>query len=412
MVAALGSRGFLRIFEPPFALLRGESDSIVMPSRLTVCAALALAASACTNKAGEPACPDRHYLVAVAADANASGPIYVADDQAGNTGYWYVTADDGSSPGYSYVIEHADNREPVFRGTNDGSALALLTPSSGGVIVVNGGAAARRIDASGKLLWTVGYGTVTGVFADLTTADVLFVADAEGVRAFALDGSELWKHEWPGQVSTVLRVVSDRAGGAWVLGTDASFGQSPSDGSSGDTPSAGPFVAHLDGNGAWLGAHAWADTDYPYANQIIMTVDENGTPLLLAMSAPDGGSSEFTAFDASAMPLWRTLAPTQGLLLASDAAGNPFVITYGGITYHDGRLEIARLGSMGSVGAATTVARAPSPSALDLATAAGRNGILVVGQWSSGDVSCPTSHFLSLVNTADLEVTPLALGVP
>jgi hypothetical protein len=359
-------------------------------ARAASCAVVALLLTGCPTNPSAPACPSGHYLVAAAADATASGPIYVVDDVA-------------NAVGHPYLVERAATGEAVFHGTNDGTTLALLAPSTGGVIVVNGGAAALRFDASGALLWAVGYGATPEVRATLMADDRLFVGDPQSAHAFAPDGSSLWKVALPAHISELFQVVADRVDGAWVLGRfEGDIGSWLDDGIS--PGSAGPFIAHFGGDGTLLGAHAWGGSVDPGDNQFVLGLDGSGMPRLLVESRPGYGSPTMMAFDASATPLWTTFV-TPGARFQADVDGNVYAMRYEA----DG-LHAERWDAEGNAGASALIARLPAgnePSSF--VTAAGRSGVLVAGEFTAG--RCPSRRFLLQVD-ANLQATPLPYAMP
>ncbi|HZL20575.1 MAG TPA: hypothetical protein VFG23_22780, partial [Polyangia bacterium] len=86
---------------------------------------------------------------------------WIAAVAAGPSGTIYL-ASSSLQLGAPYEVTRANDGASIWRGTEDGTTLGLLAPSTGGVVVVNGGAAARRLDASGTLMWEIGYGTTVG----------------------------------------------------------------------------------------------------------------------------------------------------------------------------------------------------------------------------------------------------------
>ena len=86
----------------------------------------------------------------------------------------------------------------------DGTTPGLLAPEAGGFILVNGGAAARRFDATGGLVAAIGYGlpapddSLASSAAALLGGDQLLIADAGAVRLYDAGWSTLWEHDLSG----------------------------------------------------------------------------------------------------------------------------------------------------------------------------------------------------------------------
>lgn len=367
-------------------------------SRALLVVAFAIGTTGCPNKAEVPACPEGHYLVAVAADREPGGTIYVADSVPPHVGY-------------PYTVERASSLIPVLRSTNDGSPLALLAPASGGMIVVNGGAAARRFDAPGALLWTLGYAASVGVQAALTGQDRLVVADTQSLRLFNSDGSAVWEKALPETTERVLQVVGDREDGSWVLGTFAGTFLPwvnvavPPPG----VPS-GPFVLHFDGSGAVIGAGAWDASLDDGDNQVVMAIDAADAPMLLAKRRPKGAPPVATAFDSAGHVLWsRPLA--YGVDLEVDPDGNVLALSRSSTP---GTLLINRWDATGGQGADTSFSiETGGAGGMLFSVAPVAGGVVVAGELlEQGQYGCPRRHFLLQIATDNLDVAPLPLGLP
>lgn len=373
--------------KPSYVSLLPFHDAVTR-SRVLPCAICSFALAGCTNKAAEPGCTGEHTLAAVAADADPTGPIYVADSISGLPG--------------SYVVERAGTLSPIFQGTPDDTKLGLLVPSTGGVVLVNGGASARRFSTSGALLWTIGYAATPEVRAALTADDQLFIADLEGVRAYDLDATLLFKHVLPSRALKLLQVISDLNGGAWVLGAGDLSAWQP-----GSEPS-NLFVAHFDRDGALLDAHTWQGSTEERDNQIVMSVSDDDTPRLLLQRRQYGGSLDVTALGTAGTELWTVTVP-DGQPLEADAEGVAFSIRYVGDT-----VDVERWDTTGNIDASATVTHAPSgTSGASLVVARLRGGLLVGGTWlgTENAVMCPRGHFLSRVQSSDLGATSIPLGM-
>lgn len=366
-----------------------------MVARLAVIAGILIGAAGCPNQAAVPECTDSHYLSAVAADAPSGDLIYIVD----------------SAPnvaGYPYAVERADTLAPILNSSNDGSDLALLTPATGGVIVVNGGAAARRFDSSGTLLWTAGYGALVGVSAGLTSGDRLVVADRDGVRLFEPDGTAAWGFAFPDAVEEVFQVVGDRQDGAWVLGIF-----------SGDLtpwvivptqparPPSGPFILHVNGSGAIVGANAWDGSSDERDNQLLMSVDASGAPVLVFRNRLKAGAPVLGGFDGAGQPLWSQPLGS-GALVAADSDGNLLMLSG---TY--GILEVDRPdAASGQIASATFAIDMDDSGTFQMSVAAIPGGLLLAGErFPVSGETCPRTHFLLQVSTAQLSVSRLSLGL-
>jgi hypothetical protein len=383
--------------------------------------AVVLGAMGCQFFRDRPACDGQHILVAVAPDATPGGPTYLVDR---------LSPDDGTR----FTVERAGDLSSIVRSTSDGTAIALLAPASGGVVVVNGGAAARRFDASGKALWTIGYGATVGVAADLVGGeelDDLVVADAASVRRYAADGTLRWERALPTPTRTVSQVVGDRAGGAWVVGTfmggpfppwittqPAPIGELPKH-----------FILRFDAAGNVVSGHAWdsfQDGDVTL-RQVLVAVDATGASVLVVAGVTDlqglaapafgittRGSQTFAAgLDAAGGLLW-SRAVDAGAALAVDAAGTVLALSP---STSPSSLAIARWGDDGTdVAQATVSVGSDTTGSLSWVTAPVADGVVVAGQHLETDTSesatCAHENFLMRVDTATLQSTPLPLKVP
>jgi hypothetical protein len=358
-------------------------------------AVAALGALGCSNQGEAPACGSSRYLLAVAPDAQQAGVIYVAD----------------SAPpvaGYPYAVEQADTLAPILMSTNDGSALALLAPAAGGVIVVNGGAAARRFGTSGLDL-TIGYETSVGVSAALAAGDRLVTADLASVRLYETDGTRAWEVALPGSVDQIFQVVSDREDGVWVLGT-FSANLLPLVPTSVTGSGSGPFILHLDGAGTVLGANGWSGSKAARDNQLVMTVDAGGAPVLVFRNRQGASPPVAGSYDRAAQP-GGLQEIDDGVLLEADAAGNLLALSAQTGTLHIAHFDVTN----GATGGNSFAFDAINAGALSVSAAPVAGGVLLTGERygtaGPGDI-CPSTHFLVSVSTADLSVTKLPLGLP
>jgi len=361
----------------------------VSAARVALLIAGGLGAAGCPNRAALPACPTAHLLVSVAADADPGGPVYLADDFAGATGY-------------PYAIERADTLDAVLRSTDDGTALALLAPAAGGLVVVNGGAAARRFDGAGTLLWTAGYGAFLGVRAGLGAGDRLLVADAGSLWLLAPDGTVAWKRPLPDTVDEVVQVLGDGDSGYWVVGQ---FQQNvaPWIASGPDGDRGGLFVLHVDQSGSVIGAGASGYSNNDLSRPAVASQDAAGAPMLVVRYQPNGSFPTAEAFDGAGQLLWSRPSTDR---LETDGAGNLVGLSISGPT-----LVIKRLDASGSEVATTTHDLfASRPSSVQMATAPVSGGVLVAGAPFDA-ASCPSAHFLLRVDTPSLAVTDLPLGL-
>ncbi|HTQ04417.1 MAG TPA: hypothetical protein VMI54_11190 [Polyangiaceae bacterium] len=352
---------------------------------------MSLGAAGCQNQAALPGCPTAHHLVAVAADADPGGPVYVADDVA-------------KSPGYAYSVERAGTLDAILQSEDDGTPIALLAPAAGGVIVVNGGAAARRFDASGALLWTVGYGAFVGVSAGLGADDRLAVADQGSVRLLEADGTSAWEQPLPETVNDLVQVLGDGQSGYWAIGEFehdvAPWIVGPPAGESG-----GVFVLHFDGSGNVIGAGVGTSTSNDFSHPAVASKDTAGAPMLVVRYWPNLSSYVADAFDGAGQLLWSRPSADP---IAADTDGNLL-----SLSVSKGTLGLARLDATGSeLASADYSPFATGGGAVELTTAPTAGGILVAGEQFDSAGSCDDRHFLLRVDTASLAVTPLALGLP
>jgi hypothetical protein len=367
-----------------------EPGARVIAGRAALLVAAGLGAAGCPNQAAAPGCPTAHYLVAVAADAEPGGPVYVADDLA-------LTA------GYPYAVERADTLDPVLRSNDDGTDIALLAPAAGGVIVVNGGAAARRFDAAGALLWTIDYGAFVGVRAGLDAGDRLVVGDVRSVRLFEPDGTVGWEQPLPDTVEEVVQVIGDREGGTWVVGQFhqdvAPWISSPPQGQPG-----GLFVLHFDGSGAVIGAGVDGYSSSDLSRPAVASKDAAGAPMLVVRYYPNLSSYVADAFDSTGQLLWSRPSTDW---LETDSDGNLVALSVSA-----GTLVMKRLDATGSeVATANYDPFATGEGSLGITTAPMSGGILVAGELFAAG-SCADKHFLLRVDTPSLTVTRLDLGLP
>jgi hypothetical protein len=388
----------------------------VSPLSLAALALAALILTGCPTDPNAGSCGG-HSLVAVAADATPSGPIYLADLSS-------------ASEGLPYTIDLGSTFKPIFQSTSDATALALLAPRSGGAIVVNGGVAARRVDASGTLLWVVGYGTRIGVSAALAAGERFVMADPASVRLFGPDGTAVWEHALPDGTHDILQVVADRADGVWIVGT-IDGGNFPPWVATNAPPAGhatGHFILHLNGNGDVIGGDA-SDSIHDGGATILQAVvgsGPNGAPILvvLAYGIEDGvaapaygfamrhATGAFAAsFDGAGQRLW-TRAVDWGARLEADGDGNVLALAPA-----PGALLIERWDANGAQLAGTSfsidASHAGSPTWTSAPVAGGIvvAGQILVPQMPNGG-SCPSTHFLARVDTAHLQVTPEVLPWP
>jgi len=374
-----------------------------------VVAALLIAAAGCKGDAGS-ACA-AGTLAAVAVDAQTPSRTYVA-----------LT----SVAGAAYSILDASNLSTLWSATDDGTSLQLFAPSTGGVLVANGGAAARRIDASGAPLWSVGYGDVVGVLAALTDTGDLAVVDPQSIRCYGSDGTQLWDEALPASIGGVSALVADRQGGVWLVGTFTG-GLSPwvaaAPSPTGVQPS-GPFVLHLDGQGDEIGGGAWNLPALAF-HQAAEAMDADGAPMLVVT----GGGSEVVApafglpaaagevaiaaaFGSGGQILWsRTIASVPDL--RADAEGNLLALTSS-----TGALSVDRWDSDGNPGSSVAfVVDATNRVGLRWAAAPVARGLVVGGEEivaadGEEDASCNGRHFLVQLTTDPLAIEALPSRLP
>jgi hypothetical protein len=358
-------------------------------------------------------------LVAVAADATPNGPTYLT--QTTDTGSTYV--------GKPYSVDAGPPFHSIFRSTTDATFLALLAPRAGGVVVVNGGAAARRFDASGTLSWTVGYGTLVGVKAALTPDDHLFLADAASVRLFGPDGAAVWERTLP-LASEASWLLSDRADGVWIVGRMSSvFPPWVPGPPSPDGDPVGHFILHFNGSGDVVGGDAWAG---PHERGTTVTTavvgaGPGGAPMLVVLGHTDEDDSDapvfglprphpfgafVVSFDGVGQRLWSRIVDAR-VRLASDPDGNLIALASAENTE---LLLIDRWDGNGAeiMGTSFSVL-ATKPGRLDWTSAPAPGGVVVAGQHmveQSVPGGCPKEHFVLRIDTAHLEVTPERLPWP
>jgi hypothetical protein len=387
---------------PPRRFCRGRAGFVVAAALLT-------GAVGCKADAGS-ACA-AGTLTAVAVDAQTPSRTYVA-----------LT----SVAGAAYGIVDASNLSTLWSATDDGRPLGLFAPSAGGVLVANGGAAARRIDASGALLWSVGYGDVIGVLAALTDTDDLVVVDPQSVRRYGSEGTPVWDEALPASITGVSALVADRQGGVWLVGTFAG-GLSPwvaaAPSSTGVQPS-GPFVIHLDGQGDEIGGGAW-NLPALALHQAAEAIDASGAPMLVVtgggsevvapafgLPAATGEVAIAAAFGSSGQILWsRTIASAPDL--RADAEGNLLALT--GST---GTLSVDRWDSDGNPGPSVGfVVDAKNRVGLRWAGTPVAGGLVVGGEEivaadGEEDSLCNGRHFLVQITTDPLAIEALPSRLP
>jgi hypothetical protein len=329
--------------------------------------------------------------------ADASDTIYVA-----------VTSTVYPEPPYaggSYLVERATDGKVFWNGDSDGTAIGLVAPQTDGVVVVGGGAAARRIDASGVVDCTIGYGAMAGSSAAVTDTGDFATADTEAVRLFQADGTPIWERSLPPTLGGIPQVLGDRAGGVWVLGV---------------LQQSGPLIVHIDGSGTTVGANdSWA----PGGNggltlgRAAVAVDAAGAPILVIVQGGGSSGVRATAFDRAAQFLWsRALSPTTlagvyGPLvgLQVDRAGDLFEIE----ALNDS-LTISRWDAQGNLlGSAPFSPSNAGTGGLDWVSAPDAGGILIAGVRTmfAEDFRCGHERFIVRVDTNTMQVTPVANAV-
>jgi hypothetical protein len=374
-----------------------------------VVAALLIGAVGC--KADDGGACAAGTLAAVAVDAQTPSRTYVA-----------LT----SVAGAAYGIVDAANLSTLWSATDDGTPLQLFAPSTGGVLVANGGAAARRIDASGALLWSVGYGDVVGVLAALTDTGDLAVVDPQSIRRYGSDGTLVWDEALPGSITGVSALVADRQGGVWLVGTFAG-GLSPwvaaAPASTGVQPS-GPFVIHLDAEGAEIGGGAWNLPALAF-HQAAEAIDGGGAPMLVVtgggsevvapafgLPAAAGAIAIAAAFGSTGQILWsRTITSVPDL--RADAEGNLLALTGS-----PGALSVERWDPAGNPGPSVSFAvDAMNRVGLRWAATPVADGLVVGGEeivaaGGEEDALCNGRHFLVQIATDPLAIEALPSRLP
>jgi hypothetical protein len=296
----------------PGLFCRGVTKNLA----IVITAALASAAAAC--QPGTPTC----YVAVDAVTVDAVDPSVVT-----------LVANGG--------VARAATGQRIWAFLTDDATPGLLSTADGGVVALNVGAAARRFDAAGNVLWSVGYGASVGDVGALM-GDNLLLADAEAVRLIDPTGAVIWSRELG--AAAVTAATGDRAGGAWIVGkfagtfppwvtagTPAEMGPAGPFLVAADTPlqtlgngNANPFVVHLDATGAVVGGGAWLT---PVAfSQAVVAVDGAGQPILVARGATSDGWPLIAAFDATGALLWARKTDTAAPL-AVDATGTLFAVS-------------------------------------------------------------------------------------
>jgi len=229
-------------------------------------------------------------------------------------------------------VARAATGKQLWRFLPDDLTAGLLSTADGGVVALNAGAAARRFDAAGNLLWSVGYGASAGDVGALMGDDLL-LADAQAVRLIDPTGASIWTRELgagsppPLGGAAVTAAASDRAGGVWIVGVtdgtlppwiNAAAGPGPGAGS------ANPFILHLDATGAVVGGGAWRNQ--LAFSQAVVAVDAGGQPMLVARAPTYYGWQSVAAFDARGALLWTQRNDT-AMPLAVDGAGALFALS-------------------------------------------------------------------------------------
>jgi hypothetical protein len=354
--------------------------------------------------------------VSVAADRSAD-VIYVADAT-------------NLSRGAPYVVERAANLAPVFSSTVDETNISLVAPSTGGVTVINGGAAARWFDAGGAAGATSGYGAVVGVSGAMLSSDRVLLADAGTVRALEPDGTAAWERSLPATTETIVQVAADNAGGGWVVGTFAGTfppwltTPAPAPGqSSGE--SHGHFILHFDGAGTTTAGRAWngLDDGGVRLGEAVVAVRGDGSAVLVVqgqtqesgsygapafgIGQPVGAKPFAAGFDGTGQLVWSRVLDAF-VDLQPDASG--VLLAIGS---KDGMLVAERWDDGGNAAASASVPIDGGASGnLTWAAAPAAGGIVVAGErLGAGPSGCPQSHFLVRVASTDLATTVLDLGL-
>jgi hypothetical protein len=357
--------------------------------------ALLLGTAGCPAVApGSPSCSDLMYG-SIAADA--SDTIYVAV-----TSTVYPEA---PYAGGFYLVERATDGKVFWNGDADSTAVGLVAPETDGVVVVGGGAAARRINASGMVDLTIGYGAVAGSSAAMTDTGNVATADTETVRLFQADGTPIWARSLPPTVVGIPQVLGDRAGGIWVVGA---------------LQQTGPFIAHIDSSGATVGANeSWVQGGNAglTPGRAAVAVDATGAPILVILQSGAQSGVAAAAFDSAAELLWSRgvssawLPGSQGppVGLEVDRAGDLFEIE----ALNDS-LTINKRDAQGSLlGSASFSPSNAGTGDLDWVSSPDAGGILIAGVRTvpEEDFHCGHERFIVRVDTNTMQVTPVANAV-
>lgn len=343
-----------------------------------------------------------------------------------------VVAADAQTPGTVYLlagttVRRADDTRPLVSFVPDATMPALLAPQAGGFILIDGGAAARRFDSSGQLLWSIGYGLAGGDAGALLDDDRLLLADAEVVRLFDAQGALVWSRGLPRSVSeaTVVAAAPDGAGGAWISWTFAgTFPPWATETTTPESPPAGPFliepnstfdtsgregnplILHLDQNGGLIGGGAWY-TPVTF-DQMIGSADSTGQPMVVMRGRLDDGGRLAAALDSGGNLLWSKLID-QGGALAGDEGGGVFELAD-----LDNQMQIDRWDPSGDPIAQTLSGFGGVDELIAFWTIApDANGFLVMGRLVprsyDGEGSCTPSDFLWQVGSTGLTVSLIPL---
>ena len=312
----------------------------------------------------------------------------------------------------------------------DGTTPGLLAPEAGGFILVNGGAAARRFDATGGLVAAIGYGlpapdgSLASSAAALLGGDRLLIADAGAVRLYDAGWSTLWEHALG--AASITAAASDGAGGAWVVGTFAgddfppwvTSGTPPQSGPYGpffvepntplQTPGSDPsdpFVLHLDGAGVEIGGGAWV-TPVSFT-QAIGAADVAGQPMVVLLGLTTYGDRFVAALDGGGNLLWSQPADFTARL-AGDESGRVFQLSEVEGTVVVDRLDTATGKSTAQI--FTGVQIAAREHAV-WTTAPDASGFVIAGHLTEDDAQpCTPDDFLLQVDAGSMTVTSLPLG--
>ena len=389
--------------------------------------ALLTATARCGGDVG-PTCATSPTFQAVAEDPN--GNVY-------GTGYFSGSIKigarvlkptlsepaDGQSPFLFSLAPSGDVKWAATLATDDGSPLTLLSPASGGVVVVGGGAYAQRFDENGQRQWAVGSATQTALpLAALSGQDHLMIAEGDAFWLFDASGDQIAAFSLPSGAN-VSEVVGDGGDGFWLLGSfvgtflpwvtmPLSFGFSSSP---------GLFILRVDSSGAVAGGGAW-DTNVEGGiriEQMITAFGSSGVPELVLLGTNSGaapsfglaarGNGRFVAgLDSSAHTLWADTRVFTSQLV-TDSVGNLF-----SLAPQNGRspsLAVERWDGGGGVIATTTIPGGAHSMTVPTAPAVG--GILVLESTisSSPGSECVLDQVVLLrVATADLQVETMTLN--